>query len=747
MSVNRIIIHEDPFISKDETHTPPYGDTISWPAKWLPFESGKAVLFQRKFTVASPIVVRFHISADERYELELDRVPVGRGPEAGIPHHWFFDTFEVSLNAGEHVFAARAWAAGSELTPWAQMSVRPGFLMAFEPPFAELSTGCPGWELRTLTGFSFDSDSSDYRRTGVTNHFDLTQYPHHWDEKHADWAEATSGESAVPGLFAWHYDRLPCLFPSPLPQQMNEEIPLDIEAVELLPHESREWIIDMKNYYCFYPQVTLSGNGQVMVGATETLRDENNEKMDRNHCISGKILEWSYDVYNASTKPHTVSPVYFRCGRFLIIRMKAGDDCLKLHSLKLFETRYPLEITGHIDLGENSVNSLIPMLRRSLEMCSHETYMDCPFWERQMYIGDTRIESLITNVISPDRKLQRLAIELFSLSRNWTGHPASCYPSRKRQTIPGFSLILTAILHDHLMWTGDIDFLRKQLPAVRACFESWEYSDNGLLRSPTGWNFVTAARGWKHSVPPCGLPGQQSAVLNMLYLLMSKHALELEKFIGDPSWAHIMEERRNQLAGKLKSYFYNSEKKLFADDFEQQCFSEPMQCMAMLSGCFPNDMLSGLFEKKNDLLPSNFYFSYYYFEACREAERVDRFFERLTSWNKIQEWGLSTTPESDSPYGRSDCHAWSASPLFHFYATIAGIRPDEPEFRHATIKPNLEPLKHVNGSMPHPSGGSFTFELSKDKWNIALPKNVGATLILPEKTVELTPGESVELNL
>ena len=30
---------------------------------------------------------------------------------------------------------------------------------------------------------------------------------------------------------------------------------------------------------------------------------------------------------------------------------------------------------------------------------------------------------------------------------------------------------------------------------------------------------------------------------------------------------------------------------------------------------------------------------------------------------------------------RSDCHAWGAHPVFHFYATVLGIRPAAPGFR------------------------------------------------------------------
>ena len=35
-------------------------------------------------------------------------------------------------------------------------------------------------------------------------------------------------------------------------------------------------------------------------------------------------------------------------------------------------------------------------------MCAHETYMDCPYYEQMMYVGDTRLEVLTTYAISRD---------------------------------------------------------------------------------------------------------------------------------------------------------------------------------------------------------------------------------------------------------------------------------------------------------------------------------------------------------
>ena len=38
---------------------------------------------------------------------------------------------------------------------------------------------------------------------------------------------------------------------------------------------------------------------------------------------------------------------------------------------------------------------MIPVALRTLEMCSHDTSMDCPYYERLNYVGDTRLQSLV----------------------------------------------------------------------------------------------------------------------------------------------------------------------------------------------------------------------------------------------------------------------------------------------------------------------------------------------------------------
>lgn len=79
-------------------------------------------------------------------------------------------------------------------------------------------------------------------------------------------------------------------------------------------------------------------------------------------------------------------------------------------------------------------------------------------------------------------------------------------------------------------------------------------------------------------------------------------------------------------------------------------------------------------------------------ETFRVLKQPDALFARLENWFDLPSQGFKTTPEQPEPT-RSDCHAWGAHPLFHFYASILGIRPAAPGFSRVEIAPQLGQLQ------------------------------------------------------
>jgi hypothetical protein len=131
--------------------------------------------------------------------------------------------------------------------------------------------------------------------------------------------------------------------------------------------------------------------------------------------------------------------------------------------------------------------------QRTLELCAHETYMDCPFWEQLQYAGDTRLQALLSYVLSGEDRLVRAALRAFDASRrNPSGWPASSHPGANLQQIPPFAFAWIGMLHDFAMWRGDPEFVREIIPAAREAAELWLRGrrSDGLVKNPRGWNYI-----------------------------------------------------------------------------------------------------------------------------------------------------------------------------------------------------------------------------------------------------------------
>ncbi len=91
--------------------------------------------------------------------------------------------------------------------------------------------------------------------------------------------------------------------------------------------------------------------------------------------------------------------------------------------------------------------------------------MDRPHSEQLQYVGDTRIQALVSIYMSGDARLARSAIEQLDASRTAEGATFSRAPSWLPQYIPPFSLFWIAMVHDCWRYVGDEEFVPRCRPA------------------------------------------------------------------------------------------------------------------------------------------------------------------------------------------------------------------------------------------------------------------------------------------
>ncbi len=768
-----------------------YMNRPAWITPHRPAVPPEVTAYRLHFDLPQAAMIRTHVSADERYLFFVDGQRVGRGPERGSAAIWFYETYELDLAAGSHTLTALVWRLG-EIGPLAQVGLAGGFLLEAAGQFGELvSTKSAAWETKAVGGIDFSLPAGVRGVAWFVEPVQTTDgaaYP--WGVEMGageGWAPvaARREDAGVPfGIQPAHL-----LQPATLPAQMAvlrrsgwvrhvgegswsapEKIEVAAgahllgesagwqalldEAAPLVipPHTRRQVVIDLEEYVCAYPQVRLSGGrgSRLTVGWAEALfLDASGRAKGQRDEVEGRtFIALCHDVILPDGgEQRQYEPLWWRAGRFVELLVETGEQPLTIEAFGLLETRYPLEMESHFSSSDQRLEAVVPLALRGLQMCAHETYMDCPYYEQMMYVGDTRLEALTTYAISPDDRLPRKAIWMFDLSRLPNGLTQARYPGRDVQVIPPFSLWWIGMVYDYALWRGDRAFVAGMLPGVRAVLDGFlaHVQPENLFQAPAdGWNFTDWIADWPLGVPPDGFNGF-SGLLNWHLVYTLGLAASLEEWVGDSLSAQRWLGLREAIAAASRAAYWDEQRGLFADDRAHMRFSEHTQCLALLSGMLAGEQYTRTARNllhDESLTRTTIYFNHYLFETYRLLEQPTAFFARLGLWFDLPEQGFTTTPEQPEP-SRSDCHGWGAHPLYHYFASLLGIRPALFGFERVEIAPMPGHLTRLSGEMAHPRGwvaADLRFEEGRVRGTITLPGGVAGTFRYAGKTQPLTSG-------
>jgi len=471
------------------------------------------------------------------------------------------------------------------------------------------------------------------------------------------------------------------------------------------------------------------------------------ERKGNRDAVDGKYVRCVYDAFLLEGGAHRAySTLWWRAGRYIDLVVETAQSPAVIERVVWRETRYPLELESTLETDDAAFDRVRPLMFRTLQMCAHETYMDCPYYEQLQYAGDTRLEILATYVATHDDRLPVRAVTLFDQSRSPDGLTKSRYPSAVPQVIPPFSLWWVSMVYDLFLWRRRAHVVRRALPGVHAVLSAFEQrlGDQDLVVAPEGWNFVDWVPEWNAGWPPEGRFGY-SAIINLQYVYALDRAIYLYRHLGQPDVARHWSTVRRRVAAALVRHFWVPGRGLLADDTEGMRFSEHAQCLALLCDLFAgaerDRILDGLLHAPG-LARTTVYFSHYLFEALYHVGALEHADARLSFWRQLPEMGLRTVLEQPEP-SRSDCHAWGAHPLYHAYASFLGARPAEPGMARIRLAPQPGPFKALRGTLPDPADGLISFDLSFEDGvagRVALPDDLSGEFWWKGARQPLNPG-------
>ncbi len=759
-----------------------------WHAQWIACPNAPqkdlAVFYFRKEITLTSVPAHFwvHVSADNRFLLHVNGKYAGEGPSRGDLFHWRFETIDLALllHVGKNVLAAMVWNYGTR-APVAQMTDRSGFMLQGDTKAEEVADTDASWQVKQEKGRGLAPTNgvAGYYAAGPGESVDGRSLTWDWDAPAVSDADAWHASEVV-GRAAmreaqdadnnWELveDRLPAmehrrveagkpvrvegLASEPAFPSQPLEIPANTHVTLLLDHGVLQTA---------YPELVTSGgrDAEIRLTFAEALYDTQGNKGNRNE-IAGRHIEGVSDEFiSDGGQRRSFEPLWWRTWRYLQIDVTTKASPLRLEKLDAWFNAYPFEEKASISGDIPDLKKLWDTGWRTARLCAHETYMDAPYWEQLQYVGDTRIQALISYAMTGDSRLPRQAITNIESSIIPEGLTQSRYPSRLPQFIPPFSLLWVDMLHDYWMYVNDEPLVRETLPRTRGVID-WYASHlrpDGLMGRVKWWEFGDWTSGYEDGNPPQEADGG-STFLTVQFIEALRDAADLEKQYGSPERAASYQNMMEKASDALNRLNWDARYGVYADTPAKKSYSQQANVLAVWQDVVPQAQQQEVLQRvlasqegketqvDGKAVPPmsamSYYFRFYLSRALEHAGLADLYVGQLTPWYDMLKLGLSTWAEKPEPT-RSDCHAWSAHPNYDLLTVVAGIHPDAPGFAKVRIEPHLGNLHEIHASMPHADGAIVTaYTRAAKEWTatITLPGELNGSLVWSGQKYPLHAG-------
>lgn len=748
-------------------------------AEWIkPFkDADEGVFYFRKSFELKSVLSNFiiHISADNKYVLNVNGKQIARGPAIGDLSAWNYETIDLApyLQVGKNIIAVKVVNMGKK-RPARQISNTTALIIQGNSSIEQIINTDASWLTSKDSGYYFVKMKSDIVGGGYiaggTDSVVLNGRFNKWTEiqyDDSDWTHPIElGKGNHLGLNTWvgtpwflKESKLAAMQPEK--QKIKQLLSVTGANVKFenksekfqvsIPANSQvEMLFDNEILTVGYPQLHVSGgkNTKIKIQYQEALFDSLGNKTHRNKW-QNMIMKGYYDVFVLDGSQKVFEPVSTRTFRYIKMTINTGNEALQIDDFYNNFSVYPFQLKAKFTSDNKLLSDIWNISWRTSQLCASDTYMDCPYYEQLQYIGDTRLQALTSLYVTDDDKLVRNAIEQFNNSMQPMGLTRSSYPCAGIQIIPPFSLVYINMIHDYYKLRDDSVFIKQFVPGMKFILEWFvgKIGKNGMLGSLPYWNFVDGVPQFINGSPP-GVTEGSSAQITIQLAHALDNAVDIFQYLGLDCDVTRYKAISDSLKISTLKLCFDENKQLIAETPDKQLFSQHTNSMAILSNMFDSTLTKSVANKiitDTTLVQTTMYFDFYVFQALKKADLGDQILPSMKKWKFFLDNGFTTLPEHGIE-SRSDCHAWSAHPMFDFLNITCGISSLSAGFKIVEIRPQIGNLNKFEACFPHPEGEiKVTLKKSKLKtvFTVDFPKNTKGFFIFDNKKYSINQGNNV----
>ena len=610
--------------------------------------------------------VKVKISADSNYALYLNGQLVESGQYGDYPHYKIYDEFDITkfCKSGKNVVAITVWHYGK-----VSLCYCPGIpALRYEV-----------WNGGNMLCHSSDStlcrQSREYQsglcktissQLGYSYHYDCTAYDG-WREGTLEGFERASVvEQDLP------------LYPRPVKKLKLLE---KRKVTTLLSEGGTHFLYDIGEEEVGYLtlKVRSEKKQKILIAYGEHIHDGCVRRLPGNR-------DFSVEVTVGEGESVYMNP-YRRLGlRYLEVFC---DSPIEPEYITVVPTPYPLE-KKILALSDPLDRKIYEVCVRTLELCMHEHYEDCPWREQSLYCMDSRNQMLCGYYCFGEYEYPRANLKLMSQDRRDDGLLSICFPSKNYGSpnglaIPSFSLHYYTQMREYITATGDVSLAKEVYSKLLSVIKVFTDNMNGgcvqSFESVDCWNYYEWAKGLSGKI---GAEEKDlyEACLNLLLVIALRNMAEIANEVGEKDdFSHFIPA----LKSAIRDRFFDKERGYFINSSADNDVSELVNALAILAEVCTADeaehIARGLIDAESGLTPITLSMLCFKYEALMKVggdEYKDYILGNIRAKYKMMlDAGATTFWEKEdifaTPAG-SMCHGWSALPVY-YYEIFNGAKP------------------------------------------------------------------------
>ncbi len=693
--------------------------------------------FQGSFDAESGKKAMFYICTDTKYELYINGNLAAFGQYEDFPQKKIYDEVDISdyIKDGKNLVSVLAYSQGEDsmqhmcglpMVIFAAVSTDKALFVSNENIKCADSTEFIGGEFEKITpqrsfnfGFNLKNDdgwrennvSGDWQNAVICDDSGIAYLPR--PIKMLKLLGTKCGKIITQGEFCYGDGNTVAekMQKAKMAYRDKSEIfKISDEKTDILK-DNAYWIVDLGEETAGYITLDIEAqDGAVLdIAIGEHLAD-----MRVRSYIGGRNYAFSCTCREGRQK---ISFYVKRlAGRYLQIFAHGGIR--SVYKAGLCEVEYPISFENKFISSDRLFNKIYSVCLRTLKLCMHEHYEDCPQRELALYGMDSRNQMLCGYYAFGETAMPRASLELLAQSQLKSGLLEITAPAKFPFTIPSFSLAWIIALKEYVLFTDDKEFGENMLKTARKVLDY--FADNmkdGLVihsKDSTIWNFYE----WTDKMDNENIDSDSEfdAPINALFAMALKEYKQLCMWADEKEEIEWADEIYNKILSVFHKTFYCDNMQAYQTYIgkDEPHFAQLTQAWALLSGLVPDDCEKAVREKliSNDLVEISLSYTAFKYDALmQEPEKyINIVLDDIESqWGYMLYSGATTfwetiLGEADFGGAGSLCHGWSAVPVYVFWRYVLGVYPTLPGVIEQVKNINTSDILEIEAELKTPQG-------------------------------------------